>query len=75
MRAADLLGPGTNSKHLVTIMEIAFDDRDTARAASYFVFIADTASAPRIAVTGAYTDRLARIGGEWRITERVMTTG
>jgi hypothetical protein len=55
-------GPGTNSKHLVTIMEVAFDDRDTA-------------SAPRIAVTGTYTDRPARIGGEWRITERVMTTG
>jgi hypothetical protein len=74
-RSARTSGPGTNSKHLVTIMEIAFDDRDTARATSYFVFIADTASAPRIAVTGTYTDRLARIGGEWRITERVMTTG
>jgi SnoaL-like domain len=74
-RLAGTSGPGTNSRHLVTTMEIAFDDGDAARATSYFVFIADTASAPRIAVTGVYIDRLARIDGDWRITERVMTTG
>jgi hypothetical protein len=74
-RTAKTSGPGTNSKHLVTIMDIAFDDADTARVIAYFAFIADSASTPRIARTGTYADKLARIDGEWRITERVMTVG
>lgn len=74
-RLAGTSGPGSNSRHLVATMEITFDDSTAARATSYFVFVADTASAPRIAVTGTYYDRLAWIDGEWRITERVMTVG
>ena len=74
-RSARTSGPGTNSKHLVTTMEITFDDSDTAQATSYFLFLADTTSSPRVSVAGTYTDRLARIDGEWRITERVTTTG
>jgi len=64
-RRQGLLGPGTGTRHLMTLLTIAVTG-DTARAVAYFVFVKGTA----IVSSGTYHDDLARTEAGWRIARR-----
>jgi 3-phenylpropionate/cinnamic acid dioxygenase small subunit len=60
-----LLGPGTGTRHLMTLLTVEVAD-DTAKVVAYFVFVKGTA----IVSSGTYHDDLARTGAGWRIARR-----
>jgi hypothetical protein len=64
-RRGGVSGPGTGTRHLVTPMTVTVTG-DTARAVSYYAFLAGTT----IAITGTYQDELARTGAGWQIARR-----
>jgi SnoaL-like domain len=63
--AADPRGAG-RIRHHVSSLYVTFPTPEQARATSYFLAV--TAAGPDH--WGRYRDRLARVGGEWRFTER-----
>jgi hypothetical protein len=63
-------GPGSGTRHFVTTLTIEVAG-DTARAVSYYAFMAGSA----IAATGTYRDELARTEAGWQITRRDITAG
>jgi len=69
-RASGLQGPGTRSRHMNTTMWVALDGSDTAEAHSYFLFIQDTDTAPRIGRCGHYHDTLKRTPDGWKLAHR-----
>jgi hypothetical protein len=71
-RAEGVSGPGSGTRHLVLPMTIEVAG-DTARAISYYAFLAGTA----VAASGSYRDELARTGPErgWQITGRQVIPG
>jgi hypothetical protein len=63
--------------HLLSVLSVTFDGPDRARALTYLVSSQigdDTPGAARRTI-GRYHDTLARIDGEWRITEKVLEVG
>lgn len=73
-RAQGVSGPGTNTRHLVVPLHVTVDG-DTATAVSYFLFLADTDTAPTMRLFGTYTDEFARTAEGWRISRRVSKAG
>ena len=73
-RAAGQIGPGSNTRHLVSTMAVTVDG-DRAVADSTWQFYVDTATAPRLQLMGTYRDELVRIGAEWRLARRQITIG
>ena len=74
-RAQGVSGPGTGTRHLVVPMDVRVDG-DTAEAVSYFLFLAETSTAPVVRVFGTYRDTLARgADGTWRIRQRRAGAG
>jgi hypothetical protein len=69
-RADGTSGPGTGTRHLLTPLTVEVTG-DTARAVSYYVFLAGAA----IAVSGTYIDQLARTEAGWQITSRDIVPG
>jgi len=69
------LGPGTNSRHVITTQEVRFDGPDTAISDSYYLLIANTLAHPSIRGAGLYRDRLRREEGGWRIASREIIPG
>jgi hypothetical protein len=69
-RAAGVGGPGSGTRHFVTTLTVEVTG-DTARAVSYYAFLAGNA----IATTGTYRDELARTEAGWQITRRGITAG
>ena len=69
-RAKGVSGPGTGTRHLVVTLHVEVAG-DSARAVSYFVFLAGTA----IRTVGTYHDELARTGAGWQIRRREITAG
>jgi len=63
--AADRRGAG-RIRHHVSSVYVTFPTRGEARASSYFLAV--TAAGPDH--WGRYRDRLARVGDDWRFTER-----
>ena len=53
-------------RHHVSSVHVTFPTRDEARATSYFLAV--TAIGPDH--WGCYRDRLTRVGGQWRFTQR-----
>jgi hypothetical protein len=74
-RAAGTSGPGSGSKHVVTVMDLVLLDSDHARVTSYFVFYTGTSGQPSIGPVGTYSDQVARRDGVWKITRRVSGRG
>jgi hypothetical protein len=74
-RANKTSGPGTDSKHVVTLLDIEFADAEHARVRSYFTFYTSTSTQPTVSVVGSYTDDVEQADGEWKIAKRVSTTG
>jgi 3-phenylpropionate/cinnamic acid dioxygenase small subunit len=73
-RAADQIGPGSNTRHMVSTVAVTVDG-DRAFADSYWQFYVDTASTPRLQLMGAYHDELVRVGADWKLARRQITIG
>jgi uncharacterized protein (TIGR02246 family) len=73
-RAAGQIGPGSNTRHVVSTVAVAVDG-DRAVADSYWQFYVDTVSAPRLQLMGAYHDELVRTDAGWKLAHRRITIG
>lgn len=73
-RAAGQIGPGSNTRHVVSTMVVQVYD-DHAVADSVWQFYVDTTSAPRLQLMGTYHDELRRMAGEWKLARRAITIG
>ena len=73
-RAAGVQGPGTGTMHLVTTTDVEIEG-DEAIALSTWLFLADTATAPRVQAVGRYHDTLRRTQDGWRLARREISAG
>lgn len=65
-----------NTRHLCTNFIIDFDDDTHARCQSYYVVMQAAEGFPlQPIITGSYMDRLEKVDGTWRFTERRETVG
>lgn len=75
-RRFDETGGTPRTRHLCTNLIIEFDDDTHARTRSYFVVFQGTDELPlQPIITGSYHDKLSKVGGEWRFTERRELVG
>lgn len=73
-RAAGTVGPGSNTRHVITTQAVAVDG-DEAVSDVYWQFWVNTASEPSIALFGRYRDRLVRTDGGWKLAHRAISYG
>ena len=73
-RAAGTVGPGSNTRHVITTQAVAVD-ADEAASDSYFQFWVNTATEPSIALFGTYQDRLVRTNNGWKLAHRTISFG
>lgn len=73
-RAAGTVGPGSNTRHVITTQAVAVDG-DEAASDSYFQFWVNTATEPSIALFGTYRDRLVQTESGWKLAHRVISFG
>jgi uncharacterized protein (TIGR02246 family) len=74
-RAAGGVGPGSNSRHVITTLAVGFDDDDTAIVDSYWLYYVDTHEVPRLTLMGHYHDTVVRTDGGWRMARREIAFG
>jgi len=69
-------GGTPRTRHLCTNVIIEFDDETHARTRSYFVVFQGTDALPlQPIITGSYHDKLEKVEGDWRFTERRELVG
>lgn len=73
-RAAGTSGPGTQTRHVLSTMDVEVDG-DTAQAASYWQFYVNTETAPTVLAMGKYNDTFVRSAHGWQLDHRRITTG
>lgn len=73
-RAAGNVGPGSNTRHVITTQSVVVDG-DEAASDAYWQFWVNTAAEPSIALFGTYRDRLVRTDGEWKLAHRTISFG
>ena len=73
-RASGNVGPGSNTRHVITTQAVAVDG-DEAFSDAYWQFWVNTATAPSIALFGTYRDRLVRTGVDWKLAQRTISYG
>ena len=73
-RAAGTVGPGSNTRHVITTQAVAVDG-DEAISDAYFQFWVNTATKPSIALFGTYRDRLVRTENGWKLAHRTISFG
>lgn len=73
-RAAGTAGPGSSTRHLVTVHDVTVD-LDRAQAVSVWQFFTHTDTSPTLARMGRYHDQLRRADDGWRITRRTILEG
>jgi uncharacterized protein (TIGR02246 family) len=73
-RAAGQIGPGSNTRHVVSTVAVTVDG-DRAVADSSWQFYVDTVSSPKLQLMGAYHDELVRVDGQWKLARRQITIG
>jgi 3-phenylpropionate/cinnamic acid dioxygenase small subunit len=73
-RAAGATGPGSRTRHAVGTIVVVVDD-DRACATSYFQFLGQTDTAPRLLSVGQYDDEFVRTPDGWRLDHRRITLG
>lgn len=74
-RASGTTGPGSNSRHILTTIEVDADGTDVATSNSYFIFLVETDQAPRIFNCGHYADTWVRTDTGWKLAARNITLG
>ena len=73
-RAAGTVGPGSNTRHVITTQAVAVDG-DDATSDVYWQFWVNTATEPSIALFGTYSDRLVRTSEGWKLAHRSISYG
>ena len=74
-RASGGIGPGSNSRHVITTMAVDFADDDTAVVDSYWLYYVDTHEVPRLTLMGHYHDTAVRTDEGWRMHRREVSFG
>ena len=74
-RAEGMVGPGSNSRHVVASTAVEFSSDDEAVADSYWVYYVETNVAPRVTLVGHYHDTLKRTKDGWKMARRVINFG
>jgi 3-phenylpropionate/cinnamic acid dioxygenase small subunit len=74
-RAAGGVGPGSNSRHMISTLAVEFTGPDEAVADSYFTYFVETNEAPRVQLVGHYHDTLRRTPEGWLMARREITLG
>jgi 3-phenylpropionate/cinnamic acid dioxygenase small subunit len=74
-RANGMQGPGTSTRHVVTTLSVQLDGADAATADSYFLYVADTTTSPRLGSVGHYHDTFRGSTDGWRMARRQITFG
>ncbi len=74
-RGSGLQGPGSNTRHMLTTSAVTVESDDRATARSYFLFVGETATAPKILTVGQYDDVFVRGPAGWQLSHRVITMG
>ena len=74
-REAGGVGPGSNSRHMITSLAVEFAGPDEAVADSYFLYVAETHETPQIQLVGYYHDTLRRTPEGWLMARREITFG
>ena len=73
-RAAGTVGPGSNTRHVITTQAVAVDG-DEAASDTYWQFWVNTATEPSVALFGTYRDRFIRTGDGWKLAHRSISYG
>lgn len=73
-RSAGTVGPGSDTRHVITTQAVAVDG-DEAISDAYWQFWVNTATEPSIALFGTYRDRLVRTDGGWKLAHRTISYG
>jgi uncharacterized protein (TIGR02246 family) len=73
-RAAGTVGPGSNTRHVITTQAVEVDG-DEAVSDAYWQFWVNTATEPSIALFGTYRDRLVRTNKGWKLAHRTISYG
>jgi uncharacterized protein (TIGR02246 family) len=74
-RAAGGVGPGSNSRHMVSTVAVEFTGPDEAVVDSYWVYWVDTHESPRVQLLGHYHDTVRRTPEGWLLARREITFG
>jgi 3-phenylpropionate/cinnamic acid dioxygenase small subunit len=74
-RAAGFQGPGTNTLHVIGSVAVDVAAPTEARARSYWLYYARTATTPELRSVGQYDDRFVRTGEGWRLFHRRISVG
>jgi uncharacterized protein (TIGR02246 family) len=74
-RASGGVGPGSNSRHVVTSTAMEFTSPDEAVADSYFVYLVETDVAARVQLVGHYHDTVVRTADGWKMARREVSFG
>ncbi len=74
-RASGTTGPGSNSRHILTTIDVRADGGDVATSDAYFIFLVETDQAPRIFNCGHYADTWVRTDDGWKLKVRNITLG
>ena len=64
-------GPGTNSFHLISNVNIEVDG-DTATGKTYYHYYRNADATPQLTVMGVYRDEFRRTPEGWRMAKRVI---
>lgn len=73
-RAAGSVGPGSNTRHVITTQAVSVDG-DEATSDAYWQFWVNTATEPSVALFGTYQDRLVRTADGWKLAHRTISYG
>ncbi|WP_420639397.1 nuclear transport factor 2 family protein [Candidatus Poriferisocius sp.] len=73
-RASGNVGPGTNTRHVITTQAVELDG-DQAHSDAYFQFWVNTATEPSVVLFGRYRDRLVRTDQGWKLAHRHISYG
>lgn len=73
-RSAGTVGPGSNTRHVITTQAVAVSG-DEALSDAYWQFWVNTATEPSIALFGTYRDRLVRTADGWKLAHRTISYG
>ena len=74
-RASGTVGPGSNSRHVITTLAVDLVERDRAIVDSYWLYYVETHEVPRLTLVGHYHDTVVRDGDTWRVSRREIAFG
>ncbi|MEI6625999.1 MAG: nuclear transport factor 2 family protein [Thermoleophilia bacterium] len=74
-RAAGTTGPGSNTRHVVSNIEVVVSATDNAEARTDWQFFTNTHGARTLVLSGKYHDRWIRTLDGWRLAERRVAVG